>query len=57
VQTTRRHSIKRLTIPPPGPGRHTVKIVLTTSAGKRLVSVRTYDGCKKGKPRRISHGR
>jgi hypothetical protein len=49
----RRRGIKEFLIPPPGPGRHRVKTVLTTASGKKLISVRTYKGCKKTKPRRV----
>jgi hypothetical protein len=53
VKTYKGKSLKRVVIPPAGNGRHTVKIVLVTSTGKRLKSVRTYNGCKKSKPRRV----
>jgi dienelactone hydrolase len=53
VQTTKGKSLKKVVIPPAGNARHTVKIVLRTSRGKRLTSVRTYNGCKKTKPRRV----
>jgi hypothetical protein len=58
VKVIRRHrGIKHFLIPPPGPGRHRVKTVLTTASGKKLVSVRTYHGCKKSKPRRLHRHR
>jgi hypothetical protein len=53
VKTYKGKSLKRVVIPPAGNGRHTVKIVLVTSAGERFTSVRTYDRCKKSKPRRV----
>lgn len=53
VKTYKGKSLKKVVIPPAGNGRHTVKIVLVTSKGKRLTSVRTYNGCKKSKPRRV----
>ncbi|MEA2448346.1 MAG: hypothetical protein QOG63_278 [Thermoleophilaceae bacterium] len=58
VKVIKRHrGIKRFLIPPPGPGRHRVKTVLTTASGKKLVSVRIYHGCKKSKPRRLHRHR
>jgi hypothetical protein len=57
VQKARRGGrIKRVSIPVAGSGRHKVKIVLRSSRGKRYVSVRTYDGCKKSRPRRVRSG-
>ena len=53
VKTYKGKSLKKVVIPPAGNGRHTVKIVLVTSKGKRFTSVRTYKGCKKTKPRRV----
>jgi dienelactone hydrolase len=53
VKVVKRHRIRTFTIPSPGPGKHRVKTVLTTSRGKKLVSVRTYKGCRKSKPRRV----
>jgi dienelactone hydrolase len=53
VATQRGRSLKRVVIPPAGGGRHVVKIVLRGSDGRRYTSVRTYNGCKKTKPRRV----
>jgi hypothetical protein len=53
VKVYRGHSLKRIAIPPAGTARHKVKIVLRFNRGKRHVSVRTYNGCKKTKPRRV----
>ena len=58
VNLQRGRDLRRVTIPAPGPGKHRVKIVLRTSRGKSLASVRTYDGCTKSHPRRLrSHRR
>lgn len=54
VKVKRAKRIKKVEIPAAGSGRHKVKIVLVSSRGRRYVSVRTYDGCKKSKPRRVS---
>jgi dienelactone hydrolase len=53
VKVHRGRNLRRVVIPPAGPGRHVVKIVLRSSKGKRYISVRTYNGCKKSKPRRV----
>jgi hypothetical protein len=53
VSTLKGHAIKRVDIPPAGNARHVVKIVLRASNGRRYTSVRTYDGCRKTKPRRV----
>src|SRR3954468_8816928 len=53
VKVYRGRSLKRIAIPPAGSARHKVKIVLRFNRGKRHVSVRTYKGCKKTKPRRV----
>ena len=42
--------------PLPSRGRFVVRIVATTNRGKRLVSTRTYENCKKSRPRRIRSG-
>jgi dienelactone hydrolase len=54
VRVYRGRSIKRIVIPAAGSGRHTVKIVLRFNRGRPHTSVRTYKGCKKTKPRRLS---
>jgi hypothetical protein len=36
-------------------GTFRVKIVLGTSVGRRIVSTRTYRGCKKTRPRTRTH--
>jgi hypothetical protein len=53
VRVYRGHSLKRIDIPLAGSARHRVKIVLRFNRGPRHVSVRTYRGCKKTKPRRV----
>jgi dienelactone hydrolase len=53
VKVYRGRSIKRVPIPEAGSGRHVVKIVLVSSKGRRYTSVRTYNGCKKTRPRRV----
>jgi hypothetical protein len=53
VKVYRGRSLRRVTIPPAGSGRHVVKIVLVSSRGRKYASVRTYRGCKKSKPRRL----
>jgi hypothetical protein len=52
VKVYRGLSLKRITIPNAA-GRHTVKIVLRFNRGRPHTSVRTYNGCKKTKPRRV----
>jgi hypothetical protein len=53
VTTARGQRLAQVTIPPAGATRHVVKIVLRASNGRRYTSVRTYDGCKKTRPRRV----
>ena len=53
VKVYRGHRIRRVAIPPAGSGRHRVKIVLRFNRGHSHVSVRTYKGCKKTKPKRL----
>ncbi len=53
VKTVRRRRIKRVTIPAFSSAKHRVKIVLRSSRGRSYKSVRTYNGCKKSKPRRV----
>ena len=43
--------LRRVTIERLPKGRFTVKVVSTQSTGARVVSTRTYKGCKKGKPK------
>ena len=45
------HDIRRVSIRRPPLRKYTVKIVTTHSGGGQVVSVRTYRGCTKGKPR------
>jgi hypothetical protein len=35
--------------------KFTVRIVATKNTGSKLISVRTYKGCKKGKPQTRAH--
>jgi dienelactone hydrolase len=53
VKVYRGRSLKRIAIPPAGSARHRVKVVLRFNRGGRHVSVRTYKGCRKTKPRRV----
>jgi dienelactone hydrolase len=53
VKVYKGHSLKRIAIPPAGAAKHKVKIVLRFNRGKRHVSVRSYNGCKKTKPKRV----
>jgi hypothetical protein len=53
VSVQRGKRLRSVSIPAPGPGKHRVKIVLRTSRGRSITSVRTYDGCTKTHPRRI----
>ncbi|MEA2470090.1 MAG: hypothetical protein QOE38_1089 [Thermoleophilaceae bacterium] len=46
----RGHDIKRVTIPRLPRKKFTVRIVATQSTGSKLISVRHYKGCKKGRP-------
>jgi hypothetical protein len=55
VSVQRGKRLRSVRIPAPGPGTHRVKIVLRTSRGRSLTSLRTYDGCKKSRPRRLKH--
>ena len=55
VLTRRGHNIKTITIARRPQGHFTVKIVSTQSNGSRLVSIRTYDGCSKGRPTTRGH--
>jgi hypothetical protein len=55
VKVQRGRSIKRVLIPQFSKAKHTVRIVLRSSKGRRYTSVRTYKGCKKSKPRRVRH--
>jgi dienelactone hydrolase len=55
VSVQRGKRLRSVRIPAPGPGRHRVKIVLRTSRGRSLTSVRTYNGCRKSRPRRLKH--
>ena len=49
--TRRGRNIKRVTIKRLPKGRARVRIVATQSTGSKLVSTRTYRGCKKSRPR------
>jgi dienelactone hydrolase len=51
VATTKGRRLSRVEIPPAGGGRYVAKVVLRASDGRRFTSVRTYDGCKKTRPR------
>jgi dienelactone hydrolase len=53
VRVLRGRSLKRVTIPDAGSGKHVVKIVLRSARGRKYTSVRTYKGCKKTKPHRV----
>ena len=51
VKTVRGHRVKRVRIRRLPQGLFRVRIVAKASNGQRTISVRTYRGCKKGKPR------
>jgi hypothetical protein len=53
VKVYKGRSLKRIAIPPAGTARHKVKIVLRFNRGRNSVSVRTYNGCTKTKPKRV----
>jgi LVIVD repeat len=55
--TRRGRDIRRVTLRRLPRGRFTLRIVSTHSNGSRLVSSRTYRGCKKGRPRTRGHHR
>jgi hypothetical protein len=50
VRSLHAHRIKRLTLKKLPKGVFRVKIVAIASTGQRVISVRTYRGCKKSKP-------
>jgi putative CocE/NonD family hydrolase len=57
VKRVRGHRITRVTLRRLPRGVFKVKIVAVTSRGSRIVSVRTYRGCHKGRPHRVhQHG-
>jgi hypothetical protein len=47
--------ITRITLKRLPQGIFKVKIVSVSSRGSRIVSVRTYRGCRKGRPHRLPH--
>ena len=52
----RGHNIARVTLRRLPRGRFKVRIVATQSTGGRVISTRTYRGCKKGPPHtRVEH--
>ena len=55
VKTAKGHSVKRITLKRLPRKRFTVRIVSTQNTGSKLVSVRKYKGCRKGKPRTRAH--
>jgi hypothetical protein len=57
VKRLRGHRITRFTLRRLPRGLYKVKIVAVSSRGSRTVSVRTYRGCRKGRPHRVhQHG-
>ena len=57
VKRLRGHRITRVTLRRLPHGVFKVKIVSVTSRGARIVSVRTYRGCRKGRPHRVHQPR
>jgi len=55
VQRLRGRRVTRIVLPRLPLGVFRVKIVAVTSRGKRIVSVRTYSGCSKGRPHTRGH--
>jgi dienelactone hydrolase len=51
IRTYRGNSLKRVTVPAPGPGRHQLKIVERTSRGRTITLRLNYSGCKLVKPK------
>jgi hypothetical protein len=51
LRTYRGHSLKRVSVPAPGPGRHQIKIVERTSRGRTITLRLNYRGCKLVKPK------
>jgi hypothetical protein len=51
----RGHNIKRITLKRLPKKKFTVKIVSTQNTGSKLISVRKYKGCRKGRPRTRAH--
>jgi hypothetical protein len=49
------HNLRRITLRRLPQRRFTVRIVATQSTGSKLVSVRRYKGCTKGKPQTRAH--
>src|SRR4051794_15231651 len=55
VLVRRGRSLERITLKRLPRKRFTVKIVSTQNTGSKLISVRRYKGCRKGKPRTHAH--
>jgi hypothetical protein len=55
VKRVRGRNVKRITLKRLPRKRFTVRIVSTQSTGSKLISVRRYKGCRKGKPRTRAH--
>ena len=53
VKVYKGRRLRRIAIPAAGSGRYRVRVILRGNSGQRYVSVRTYDGCRKSKPRRV----
>jgi hypothetical protein len=51
----RGHNIKRISLKRLPRKKFTVKIVSTQNTGSKLISVRKYKGCRKGRPRTRAH--
>lgn len=50
VRARRGRSVARLVLPTQPQGRFTLKIVARTNDRRRIVTLRTYDGCRQGAP-------
>jgi hypothetical protein len=53
--TRRGHSIRKLTLRRLPKGKFKVRIVATQNTGSKLVSTRTYRGCRKSRPKTRAH--
>jgi hypothetical protein len=53
--TRRGHDIRKLTLRRLPQGSFKVRIVATQSSGSKLISTRTYRGCRKGRPQVQAH--
>jgi len=57
IRVRRGRDVRTVSLPEPAARRFTVRITTTDSRGRRRTTVRTYDGCAKGRPRRERRAR